>query len=217
MKLSAWLRFQYNLTVVECQINFLNLWKYSIILSLYWANSILVNKKGTANTVPRPHGQKGEYGGGGFSFTHRWYRKSCRAGRIVKRGERWSFFPVTTIVQEEDEPGSGGPWFRMSCTIPVSTDHPILQSVQMDRLYKQLLKSEKQKSHSFWMVKEWTRSLWQSYHLPIARRSNGDSKQAVLLTWLPSSSCLPSFPVTSSNSLSLTVAGPCRSFTGLPY
>ena len=56
-------------------------------------------------------------------------------------------------------------------------------------------------------------------HLPIARRSNGCTKQAVLLTLLPRSSSLPDLlkSVTSLDSLCITVAGPCRSFTGLPY
>ena len=56
-------------------------------------------------------------------------------------------------------------------------------------------------------------------HLPIARRSNGDTKQAVLLTLLPRSSSLPDLlkSVTSLDSLCITVAGPCRHFTGLPY
>lgn len=43
------------------------------------------------------------------------------------------------------------------------------------------------------------------------------SEQAVLLTRLLRSFGLPDFSVTSSNLLSLTVAGPCRPFTGLPY
>ena len=56
-------------------------------------------------------------------------------------------------------------------------------------------------------------------HLPIARRSNGCTKQAVLLTLLPRSSSLPDLlkSVTSLDSLCITVAGPCRHFTGLPY
>ena len=56
-------------------------------------------------------------------------------------------------------------------------------------------------------------------HLPIARRANGCTKQAVLLTLLPRSSSLPDLlkSVTSLDSLCITVAGPCRSFTGLPY
>ena len=56
-------------------------------------------------------------------------------------------------------------------------------------------------------------------HLPIARRSNGCTKQAVLLTLLPRSSSLPDLlkSVTSLDSLCITVVGPCRSFTGLPY
>lgn len=56
-------------------------------------------------------------------------------------------------------------------------------------------------------------------HLPITRRSNGCTKQAVLLTLLPRSSSLPDLlkSVTSLDSLCITVAGPCRSFTGLPY
>lgn len=56
-------------------------------------------------------------------------------------------------------------------------------------------------------------------HLPIARRSNGCTKQAVLLTLLPRSSSLPDLlkSVTSLDSLCITVAGPCRTFTGLPY
>ena len=56
-------------------------------------------------------------------------------------------------------------------------------------------------------------------HLPIACRSNGCTKQAVLLTLLPRSSSLPDLlkSVTSLDSLCITVAGPCRSFTGLPY
>ena len=54
------------------------------------------------------------------------------------------------------------------------------------------------------------------HHLPIARRSNGDFKQAVLLTQRHRSSCLPGFPVTSSDSLGYTVAGPCRPLTGFP-
>lgn len=56
-------------------------------------------------------------------------------------------------------------------------------------------------------------------HLPIARRSNGCTKQAVLLTLLPRSPSLPDLlkSVTSLDSLCITVAGPCRSFTGLPY
>jgi hypothetical protein len=53
--------------------------------------------------------------------------------------------------------------------------------------------------------------------LPISRGSNGDSKQAVLLTSLHRSSGLPSFPVTLSDLLCVTVAGPSRIFTGLPY
>ena len=55
-------------------------------------------------------------------------------------------------------------------------------------------------------------------HLPIARRSDGDTKQAVLLTLLPRSSSLPN--ILSDfllESLRITVAGPCRLLTGLPY
>ncbi len=56
-------------------------------------------------------------------------------------------------------------------------------------------------------------------HLPIARRSNGCTKQAVLLTLLPRSSSLPNIPISDYllDSLCITVAGPCRHLTGLPY
>ena len=53
--------------------------------------------------------------------------------------------------------------------------------------------------------------------LPIARGSNGDIKQAVLLTLLPCWPGLPDFSVTYSGLLGITVAGPCRFLTGLPY
>lgn len=74
----------------------------------------------------------------------------------------------------------------------------------------------------FWIEKGWNMHVKRTCsqaHLPIARRSNGCTKQAVLLTLLPRSSSLPDLlkSVTSLDSLCITVAGPCRSFTGLPY
>lgn len=78
------------------------------------------------------------------------------------------------------------------------------------------------KNPPFWIEKEWNMHVKRTCsqaHLPIARRSNGCTKQAVLLTLLPRSSSLPDLlkSVTSLDSLCITVAGPCRSFTGLPY
>ena len=46
---------------------------------------------------------------------------------------------------------------------------------------------------------------------------NGDFKQAVLLTLRHRLSGLPNFSVTSSDLLGITVAGPCRHRTDLPY
>ena len=79
-----------------------------------------------------------------------------------------------------------------------------------------------QKNPPFWIEKGWNMHVKRTCsqaHLPIARRSNGCTKQAVLLTLLPRSSSLPDLlkSVTSLDSLCITVAGPCRSFTGLPY
>lgn len=80
----------------------------------------------------------------------------------------------------------------------------------------------KSKNPPFWIEKGWNMHVKRTCsqaHLPIARRSNGCTKQAVLLTLLPRSSSLPDLlkSVTSLDSLCITVAGPCRSFTGLPY
>ena len=78
------------------------------------------------------------------------------------------------------------------------------------------------KNPPFWIEKGWimhVKRTCSQAHLPIARRSNGCTKQAVLLTLLPRASSLPDLlkSVTSLDSLCITVAGPCRSFTGLPY
>lgn len=137
------------------------------------------------------------------------------ARRPLKAGFRISSEIFTDISLCEKARSSVGPTRRIVFPVTILSKRGSASLI--------LIMPQKEiKNPPFWIEKEWNMHVKRTCsqaHLPIARRSNGCTKQAVLLTLLPRSPSLPDLlkSVTSLDSLCITVAGPCRSFTGLPY
>lgn len=137
----------------------------------------------------------------------------CKARRHYIDSKEFRHLPPATR-QDNDR------YRRTYSENSVPCHHP--QQKRLCFIWSSSCRRRKSKNPLFWIEKGWNMHVKRTCsqaHLPIARRSNGCTKQAVLLTLLPRSSSLPDLlkSVTSLDSLCITVAGPCRSFTGLPY